>query len=197
MNLETKKKLIDVVALSFISVWLLGFIIFLGMIITNNYTITYIIAIFLSLALFPYYYINRTRKYLNIDLVNYIVYFKRYIFLGIVINLWVNYLWGNVSISEFATINIKYITVAVSEEILYRYYIQKILEEKYSIAVATFIQICLFSFVLHSGFSFLDNLIIRFPSGIVLTWIFKKTNNLSIPITIHFLYDSVIHIIYL
>lgn len=192
-----KRKLADVGILLIGSMWLLGFVSFLGIIFLGNYDLSYTMSVLICLGVFPYCYIGRCYPYMNRVLPRYLKYWKFLAGLTIIVLFTVNHLTVNRSVAEIGFIGLKYLIVAVSEEILFRYYLQTLLEEQFSEWLALFLQTFLFAFLLHSGLPLSLNLFIRLPAGILLTLIFKRTGDLSIPIIIHLLYDAIIHIIWL
>ena len=94
-------------------------------------------------------------------------------------------------------LGIKYLIVSFSEELLFRCYIQKLLETQFKKITATIVQSLLFAFLFYSGLPLILNLLVRFPAGGLLSIIYKKTKNINYPISIHFMYDMIIHIIWL
>jgi len=57
------------------------------------------------------------------------------------------------------------------------------------ILIACFI---IFAFITHLGQSFLANLVVRFPFGLVSGFIYYKTGKLIYPVLLHLLYNAMI-----
>lgn len=192
-----KRKSVDIGILLIGSLWLLGFVSFLGIIFLGNYEFSYSMSVLLCLGVFPYFYMGKAYPALNQQLPTHLRYWKILLLLAVIVIAIVNIGFGSKSLTDVALIGMRYLIVAVSEEVLFRYYIQHLLEEQCTKWGAILLQACLFAFLLHSGLPILLNLFVRLPAGVILTLIFHKTRNLSIPIVIHLLYDAIIHIIWL
>lgn len=183
--------------LVFIGVWMLGVSSLLGMMFLIDYNIVYSISVALCLGIFPWISMWFIEKQQNRELATYFKYTKSLLLLSLMIIGAISFYVGSMDILSCLTISIKYIIVAISEELLFRYYVQNQFEKEFSVILATLLQALIFALVLHSGFPFLLNLLIRVPSGIALTYLFKKSKNLSLIISIHFLYNTIIHILWL
>lgn len=169
----------------------------LGLIFLIDYNIVYSISVALCLGVFPWISMWFVEEQQNRELAEYFKYTKSLLLFSLMIISIINFYVDSLDILSCLIISIKYIIVAISEELLFRYYVQNQFEKQFSVIFATLFQVLIFAFVLHSGFPFLLNLLIRVPSGITLTYLFKKSKNLSLIISIHFLYNTIIHILWL
>lgn len=197
MNLRFSRTILETLFLLFASIWLLGLFSLVGLILYQDYTIVYSISVAICLIVFPWLTMWFIDVRQNKRLAASFKYSKSLFIASIIIVSLLNYLVNRLDLVAFTSIVIKYSIVALGEELLFRYYIQNQLEKQFSILGATILQAVLFAFILHSGFPILLNLMIRVPSGIILTYLFKKSNNLPLVIAIHFLYNAIIHIMWL
>ncbi len=78
--------------------------------------------------------------------------------------------------------------VAISEEAFFRGLVENFLEKKVPLWVAILVQSLIFALVNHSAYDIVDNLIYRFPAGIMLTLISKKIG-LQTSMTIHYIHN--------
>lgn len=98
--------------------------------------------------------------------------------------------FGNVS--ERAIVILHFILIGYSEEILYRMIILDKMKSSYTILGSILITSLIFAFISHISEPFLDNLIIRFPLGIILAFLRIKFNNIWLPTIIHALYNVLV-----
>lgn len=197
MNFKISKNFINVLVLSFGSTWLFSVISFLGFTLFNNYILVYTLSISISIGLFPYLYVERLDQEINKNLSNYLKGSLFAILISFLIAFAFNYISNSFNFYSFLVLFFQYLTVAICEELLFRYYLQNILEKFLSFKIALILQSLLFAFLLHSGLPNVINLVFRLPSAICLTLIFRKSKNLSIVCFLHFLYDISLHIFYL
>lgn len=192
---EKTDNILDVIFLSFGAVWMLSFCLILGNIFKLNNEIVYVISVFISLNYIPRKYIKKKYSYFLKD-INKINKIDIVMFLFGNIFLIYFYIKTNNVVAYLPLVIIKFMVVAISEEILYRIYLQKILEKIFTVRIALLLQSFMFAFILHSGLPVILNLLLRFPIGIILTCIYKKNNRIDIPILIHYFYNFIIIMIF-
>jgi hypothetical protein len=91
--------------------------------------------------------------------------------------------------TEFWIIIMQFFAVAISEEVMIRGIISKELSRCFSLVITVLISAICFAFVYHSNMPPIDNLLFRFPLGILLSFIYIYTNNITCPILSHFAYN--------
>ncbi len=195
-----KNRMDDIIFLAFISimpVFAVGFLalimVFLLNPIKNNYIglIQTWIAMPLGFCLLPYIFINKYYKDLkdlkSLGLVK--PKLIEVIFVLIVLILFYSYLISKTNdINKIILLSIQTLAVAISEEFWARgslfYVLKKITKNQIIIIL---ISSLVFAFITHLNRGFLENLIYRFPSAILLGLVYLKTGKLQYPILIHFI----------
>ncbi len=192
-----KRKFVDIIILTFGSFLLLGISILLGLIIFSNYEFVYSYSILICVGVFPYCYIDKCYPKWNEEIISNMKWSVKLVCVMLLVLFFINLYFGHKNTIMMLLLGIKYLIVSFSEELLFRCYIQKILETQFKKITATIVQSLLFAFLFHSGLPLILNLLVRFPAGGLLSIIYKKTKNINYPISIHFMYDMIINIIWL
>ena len=91
------------------------------------------------------------------------------------------------------TICIHFLAVAISEEVILRSIImhemKNILFNKFLLCI---INAIIFAFVYHSSEDFLSNLLVRVPLGFALSYARLKSNDIYLPIALHWAYNMAV-----
>lgn len=182
---------------TFCGIWLFGLLSTVGLVFKQDYDMVYTLSVVVSFLLLPYGFVSYLEPGLNRDVANYCRFWLPCLIISLLSSVLFNVLFGRLDGLGFLGISLKYGSVAFSEELLCRYYSQNLLEKELPYWLAICLQAALFSFALHSGFPFHLNLLLRFPIGIILTIICQKTKSLPLVMGIHYLYDMVIHLLWL
>ena len=82
-------------------------------------------------------------------------------------------------------------TIAICEECFYRGFLQKIMEKRISFILAIIIQSFCFAILNHSAQPLLENIIYRWPAGVILTIIARKYG-LSNSILVHYMHNLLV-----
>jgi len=88
-----------------------------------------------------------------------------------------------------------YIVVGLSEEIIARGIIYRLLNEKLLEFSSIILSALIFAFIFHSGQSGVTNLFIRFPMGIIFSFLYLYSGDLYSSIMFHTLYDIIVTLI--
>lgn len=83
------------------------------------------------------------------------------------------------------------LVIATSEEFLFRYVIFRILQKDMSLLQTIVVNSLIFALVLHLNYSLVDNLLLRFPFSVALSYISYKFG-LQYSIASHWLYNLVV-----
>lgn len=186
-----------VLIMTFCGIWLFGLLSTVGLVFKQDYDMVYTLSVVVSFLLLPYGFVSYLEPGLNRDVANYCRFWLPCLIISLLSSVLFNVLFGRLDALGFLGISLKYGSVAFGEELLCRYYSQNLLEKELPYWLAICLQAALFSFALHSGFPFYLNLLLRFPIGIILTIICQKTKSLPLVMGIHYLYDMVIHLLWL
>ncbi|WP_325167724.1 CPBP family glutamic-type intramembrane protease [Staphylococcus haemolyticus] len=84
-----------------------------------------------------------------------------------------------------------YLTIAMGEEYLFREVVYKILLNNFSFINSIIIGSLLFSLLLHLNESIITNLLIRFPSSILL-YLLRYAFGLRVSISVHWIYNILV-----
>lgn len=91
------------------------------------------------------------------------------------------------------TICIHFLAVAISEEVILRSVImhemKNIISNNFLLCI---INAIIFAFVYHSSEDFLSNLLVRVPLGFVLSYARLKSNDIYLPIALHWVYNMAV-----
>ena len=180
------QNILEIVLLTFGTTWLMSLIMIIGFSFHVRFFYVYTGSVALSLFIIPYLYIERNHYEINVNIKKGLS-LRTFVFLLLGILLIWQYNLALEKISEIALLEfiIQFLVVSVSEEYLYRCCVQEILCKIFSFKLSTIIQSILFAFILHTSLPFYLNLFLRFPMGLLLTYIHKK-NSLANIIFIHF-----------
>ncbi|WP_068985339.1 CPBP family intramembrane glutamic endopeptidase [Lysinibacillus xylanilyticus] len=131
------------------------------------------------------------RKYINIFLIdNRQLLITTALYLGILPVLFIY-----VSMQEPLVYCVHLLVISIAEEFYCRGVLTKELQKSFSRNRTLIIVSLIFALIFHLNESFVQNLFIRFPLGLVSGISYNKTNNIWIPILIHTVYNSLIIII--
>jgi len=83
---------------------------------------------------------------------------------------------------------------SVSEEFLFRGLVEFQLSKSFKPYQTILLQAFIFAFIGHQSFDMEINLLIRFPLGIILSVLRRKTQSYMPPIMLHFVYDTVMDV---
>lgn len=97
-----------------------------------------------------------------------------------------------VNVPEKTMLILHFILIGYSEEMLYRMIILDRMECSYTTLESVVLTSLIFAFLGHISEPFLDNLIIRFPLGIFLSFLRIKFNNIGVPTIIHAFYNILV-----
>jgi len=87
-----------------------------------------------------------------------------------------------------------FLLIAICEEYLFRHIILKVLSKKNSIFISAIIGSLIFSIILHSNYSIIDNLLVRMPFSLIFYYASIKYK-LQDAIMLHWLYNIIANII--
>ncbi|PTK99733.1 hypothetical protein BUZ18_12295 [Staphylococcus haemolyticus] len=92
---------------------------------------------------------------------------------------------------DYFKLTLFYLTIAMGEEYLFREVVYKILLNNFSFINSIIIGSLLFSLLLHLNESIITNLLIRFPSSILL-YLLRYAFGLRVSVSVHWIYNILV-----
>jgi membrane protease YdiL (CAAX protease family) len=91
--------------------------------------------------------------------------------------------------SDLLSIGLGWFLIVLGEEVLYRGIIQRRLSVVFGKYTGWLLASAIFAFIGHPQSSLIDNIILRLPFGLILGYLYFRSQSLLFPIVLHWVYN--------